>query len=290
MAKYNRFYVPYFLMGGILFYALGTGIAHFLAISFDAQKFILGLIWIISLQVGIIFFEGYQNEKMDPKGHPNPLSTSRRIFITAFAFTVTASTSAMIYQRGKITPVLTMCMLVMIVGAISYYYPFTFLKKTAYGEVYTAIFLSNLIPFFAYSLQSGDYHRLVGMSTFPLTALFLALSIIIRLPDYSQESQDVGSRYPAQSIVSLIGWDKGMKLHNILILTAYLILGIAVLFGFPFSFALPVFFTLPVGLFQIWQLSQISDGAKPNWQLLIGLGAVLFFACGYLLAYAFWTN
>ncbi len=71
---------------------------------------------------------------------------------------------------------------------------------------------------------------------------------------------------------------------------AYLILGIAVLFGFPFSFALPVFFTLPVGLFQIWQLSQIADGAKPNWQLLISLGAGLFFACGYLLAYAYWTN
>lgn len=290
MAKYQKFYMPYFLVCGVLFYALGTGIAHFLAISFDIQKIILGLIWIISLQVGIIFFETYQNEKMNQKNQSNPLSTSRRIFMTAFAFTVTASTSAMIYQRGKISPALALCMLVMVVGAISYYYPFSFLKKTAYGEVYSAIFLSNLIPFFAFSLQSGDYHRLVGMSTFPLTALFLASSIILRLPDYGQASEDVNPRYPAQSIVSLIGWDRGMRLHNILILSAYLILGLAVLFGFPFSFALPVFFTMPVGLFQIWQLSQIVDGAKPNWPLLVGLGAGLFAACGYLLAYAFWTN
>jgi 1,4-dihydroxy-2-naphthoate octaprenyltransferase len=290
MARYRKFYVLYFLMCGVIFYALGSGLAHFLAIPFDFQKFILGFIWVFSMQLGIVYFDKYQNEKANQDSQQNPLSISRKIFITAFAFTVTASASAMIYQRGKVTPALTLCMMIMIIGTIIYYYPLNVFKKIAYGELFTAIFLANLIPFFAYAIQAGDYHRLLGMSTFPLTALFLALSIIIRFPDYGQITGDLVPRSPAFTIVTMIGWDNGMKLHNILILCAYLILGLAVVFGFPFSFAFPVFITLPIGLFQIWQLSQIAEGAKPNWPLLIGMGSGLFAACGYLLAYAFWMN
>lgn len=290
MARFQKYYIPYFLACGIILYALGSGIADFLAIPFDLPKFLLGFMWVLSLQFGIVFFQRYQKEKLTPNVRQNPLSTSRTIFITAFSFTLLASISAMIYQRGSITPTLTMCMLLMIAGTVLYFYPPNVIKRIPYGEVFSAIFMANLIPFFAYALQTGDYHRLIGMSTFPLTALFLALSIMIRFPEYAQNPDITPSIYPAYKIVNTIGWEKGMKLHNILILCAYLISGLAVYFGFPFSFALPVFFTLPVGLFQIWQLAQIAEGAKPNWPLLIGLGAGLFGAYAYLLAYAFWTN
>ncbi len=78
-----------------------------------------------------------------------------------------------------------------------------------------------------------------------------------------------------------IGWERGIPLHNILILAFYLLIGVAVLTGLPWSLSWPVLLTLPVGLFLIWQMLQLAAGAKPRWKLLrytaVGLLVVILY-------------
>jgi hypothetical protein len=70
----------------------------------------------------------------------------------------------------------------------------------------------------------------------------------------------------------------------------YLLLLVARSLGFPGFATLAGLLTLPVGLFQIWQMRAIANGARVNWNALT-IGAVaLFAALSYLLAYAFWTH
>jgi 1,4-dihydroxy-2-naphthoate octaprenyltransferase len=87
-----------------------------------------------------------------------------------------------------------------------------------------------------------------------------------------------------------LGWERGMMLHNILILVGYLLIGLAMLFGFPTSVALPALLALPLGLFQIWYMSRIGAGSKPNWQVLGWLAVLVFGVTTYLLTFSFWTR
>jgi len=81
-----------------------------------------------------------------------------------------------------------------------------------------------------------------------------------------------------------------MILHNILILSAFLLLGLAATFGLPLAIVLPALIPLPLGLLQIWQMRRIDAGAKPNWTTMGFTAVILFASVAYLLAFTFWTR
>jgi 1,4-dihydroxy-2-naphthoate octaprenyltransferase len=87
-----------------------------------------------------------------------------------------------------------------------------------------------------------------------------------------------------------LGWQRGMGLHNLLILFAFLILGVAVVLGLPFQIVWPAFLGLPIGIFQIWQVTRIMEGAKPRWRLLEITALASFSLVAYLLAFSFWSG
>ena len=68
------------------------------------------------------------------------------------------------------------------------------------------------------------------------------------------------------------------------------LLGAAALFGMPRALAWPGFLTLPVGLYQVWQMVQIGQGAPTRWQVLRLTAASSTFVTAYLLAFACWTG
>ena len=109
--------------------------------------------------------------------------------------------------------------------------------------------------------------------------MMLAFELQDYLPDIRQ-----GKR----TLLVRVGWQRGMWLHNLSIVVAYVLLGTALFEGLPWRITWPVLLTLPLGIFQIWQVNQIALGAKPRWQLLTGIGLALFALVAYLLAFGFW--
>jgi 1,4-dihydroxy-2-naphthoate octaprenyltransferase len=171
-------------------------------------------------------------------------------------------------------------------GAFFYAVPPIRLESSGYGELTTSILVANLVPAFALLLLTGgDLHRLLAMSTFPLTILHLAMLLALELPDYATDI-----KYEKNTLLVRIGWEVGMRLHNLLILVAYLVLGLAVLLGLPPAIALPAFLSLPLGILQIFQMNRIAAGAKPNWTTLTLAAVTLFSATAYLLAFSFWSR
>ena len=188
-------------------------------------------------------------------------------------------------QFAALTPILVLIMVVSILGAIFYSAPPIRLESSGYGELTTSFMVANLVPAFAFLLQNGEWHRLIGMSTFPLTALHLAMMLAFELPDYATDA-----KYEKHTMMVRLGWQRGMFLHNILILTGFLILALATLMGLPSAISLPAFLPLPLGLLQIWQMRRIAAGGKPNWNALTLTAVVLFASVTYLLAFGFWTR
>jgi 1,4-dihydroxy-2-naphthoate octaprenyltransferase len=279
-------------------YALGAGIARYLGVTIDWGVYILGQAFVTMLQLSAQYLNEYFDSPGDLQnqnrtifsggsGAIGPGKLSRNIALVAAVTTLTflASISVVLLQQAAMSPLLVMMMVVSFFGAFFYSTPPVKLAESGYGELTTSVMVANLVPAFAFLLQYQDFHRLVMMSTFPLTALHLAMMVVFELPDYAADL-----RQGKQNLLVRLGWQRAMTLHNLLVLTAFLLLGIAIWSGLPVAIALPAFLPLPLGILQIWQMRRIAAGAKPNWTTLNLTAVVLFVSMVYLLAFAFWTR
>lgn len=289
---------PLFLLGGVLVYALGAGIARYLGVQIDWGVYILGQVWATMLQLGAQYLNEYFDAPLDAENPnrtpfsggsgaigPGRLSRSTVLLAAAACLTATASLTVLLIHSGRLTSPTVLIMILGFLGAFFYSAPPIRLSSSGYGELTTSILVAMLLPAFAFLLQERELHRLVAMTTFPLAALHLAMMLAFELPDYSADL-----RSQKRTLMVRMGWRNGMLLHNSLIFSAYILLGLAVTLGMPFFIALPAFFTLPLGLLQIWQMRRISEGAKPNWNALTLSAMALFAVTCYLLAFPYWTR
>jgi len=241
---------PIFLLGAALVYALGVGIAKYLGFQINWEVYILGQLWVTGMQLTALYISEYFDFISNPK------NVHRTLF-----------------SNGSN------------LGALFYSLPPVRLITRGYGELTISIIVANLVPALGFILQSGEFHRLLSMSTFPLTFLFLALNIAYELPNYASDLKN-----ERQTLLIRLGWQKGMVLHNVLILTSFLMLGLAMVMGLPIAVSWQGFLALPLGLFQIWYLSKIEDGIKPQWSTFKLSATALFGLMAYLMAFAFWVR
>ena len=302
MLEFVRLFIiasrPLFLLGGILTYALGVGIARYLGAEVNWAIYLLGQTWVTTLQLAAHYLNEYfdapadaDNENRTPfsggSGAVGPGKLSRQVMLlsSAACLAVTASLTVLLLKEANPSSPTVLIMILSFLGAFFYSAPPIRLATTGYGELTTSILVANLLPVFSFMLQMGDLHRLVAMSTFPLTALHLAMMLTFELPDYASDLKN-GKR----TLTVRLGWRNGMTLHNVLIFSAYLLLLLAMSFGMPFAIGLPAMLTFPLGLLQVWHMQRIAHGGKPNWSALTLTPLALFAATSYLLAFAFWTR
>jgi len=288
---------PLFLLGAALVYALGVGVADYLGVNINWNIYLLGQAWVTSLQLGGIYLYEYYNA-LSEAGRPHHNSASdpnsklglgrppvTMLFAAAASLTAVASLSVLMIRSLHPSPETILMMGLAAFGVVVYSVPPVRLAFSGYGELIVAILIANLVPAFAFLLQVGELHRLLAMSTFPLTFLLLAFFLVSELDDYATDV-----RRDRRTLMVRVGWQRGMYLHNGLILGAYLLVGLALTFGMPMFIGLPAFLPLPLGVLQIWQMRRIADGSKPNWRSLRLSAAVLFGITAYLLMFAYWTR
>ncbi len=289
---------PAYLLIVALLYILGAGIVHYLGEPIEGGVFWVGLIWLVFIQLSAHYLHDYFLEKpvLDDSPHspfssgsgalgPGKLSRQIALWGAFVSLAGAASFTVLLLQQVLITPSTMLVLVVIISGVVMFAVPPFRLASSGYGELLVSILVANMVPAWAFLLQTGEFHRLLAMSTFPLTALHLAMVIAFDLTDFARDV-----KYGYMTLLVRMGWQDAMTLHNVLILSAYLILGLAALYGLPAAIALPALLTLPIGLLQIWQMSRISAGMKPNWRSLHLTAVALFAATAYLLSYSFWTR
>jgi len=288
---------PVDLLGGVLLYALGVGIARYLGSPIDWAVVTLGQAWVTTYQLGFHYLSAYFLQPTKPRDE-NRISIStdeekgkveihRDLLVwVAFASLAAATSITLILMQ---TDVINGSILILqglfLLGAIFYCVPPFRLIYSGYGELIRSIIMANLIPALAFMLQHEEIHRLVGMTTFPLTMIHLSMLLAIQLPFYFQNVKKGN-----QTLLVRLGWERGMIFHNLLILCAFLLVGIGILFGLPSMVALPVFFVLPLGLFQVWYMTRIAAGNKPNWRVLRLTSILTYGLTVYILAFSYWIR
>ena len=261
----------------LLTYFLGVGIAHYLGFPQKMNTLWNGLILIIAFHTGSIFlgkyFELYfftnSNYSAYEKSNPIKYQQEKNLQILFLLIGVACLSVCMIPLLAFIfTDVLIISSLVLIVLTffiicIVEIFP-NQVSSAGLLEFLQAFYFANLIPSIAFSLQSNSFHRLLFLLTFPLLFLFLALFIVFSLPKVKNniETKD-------RSLISRIGPILSLRIHNLLILLAYLTLLSGSVLELPWKLIWPVLVTLPIGLIQIWQVNQIIKGYKPSFSPLI---------------------
>ena len=291
---------PLFLLGGALSYFLGVGIARYLGHPLDWGVVVLGQLWVSSMQLSTHYLNEYFDRKGDA-GNPNrtPFTGGSgvlgrgegqlrpRVALLAASITLTSVAVATfgLLRLGALNSLVITIIVLGFLGAFFYSVPPLRLSSSGYGELTTAIIIANLVPALGFALQTGNLHRLLAMSTFPLTALSLASMLSLEFPDYASDIK-AGKR----TLFVRLDWRNSIRVHHLLILSAYLLLGVAFRLGLPAAIAFPPFFTLPLAFLQIWYMNRIADGLKPNWTALTLNGLAITAACAYLMAFVFWTR
>lgn len=285
---------PLFLLGIVMLYFLGVGIAKYLGVSIQWGLFWIGLVWVVLLQLSAQSLFEYFN--LDNSGK-NPLSGlsgalgpdkfARSVALfTGISFLGVDASLSIILIRNYHPPVSILIIMLLAVACIIFYsVPPVRLVYSGYGELVITVLATIFLPAFAFILQKGEIHRLLAMTTFPLSALHLSMMVGLEFPEYASDL-----KFQRKSLLMRIGWQNAVLLHNMLVLGAFLLLGLALVFGMPPKIGLPAFLTLPVGLLQIWQMRRLAEGYKPNW-LALSLNAVILYAATvYLLTFSYWIR
>lgn len=298
MILFIRLSRPLFLAGVAILYALGVGVARYLGVNIDWGVYILGQAWVTVLQLSTHYLNEYFNAPADLQ-NPNrtyltggsgalgegklPRSVALMAALTCLAFL--ASLSVVLIDRVAPPLEIYLIMALAFLGAFFYSTPPFKLEASGYGELTVSVLAAFLVPAFASILQAGELSRLVAMSAFPLFSLHMAMLLALELPDYSNDL-----KYEKRTLMVRLGWQTGIGLHNILILSSFLLLLLAGAFGYPRFATLAGLLSLPIGLFQIWQMRNIVRGAPPNWNALAVGALAMFGTMAYFIGFAFWTN
>ena len=290
MSSLFRLSHPFHLFLAALTYLLGAGMAHYLGKPFIAAAFWLGALWGLTLFFAAYLLAEYFRSPAEPLGDaesPRQRSRLRTLLLQVSAAALvlaTAFTIVMLYSRVLTLPAVLFLILIFIL-LMAYALPPLRLANSGYGELTLTVFLADFLPVLAFLLQTGEFHRLLLVVTFPLTFLALAYLIVCDFPTFASDQ-----KYARLTLLVRLTWQRTVPLHHILIIIAYALFASVPLLGLPWRVFWPVFLTFPLALMQILWLRNITLGAKPLWKLLEANAAAVFGLTVYILVFTFWVR
>ena len=273
-----------------LTYILGAGIARYLGISQGVAVFWLGLGGILLAQLSM----GLLAEALRPVEQPSENDENRpervnlrnaALLVSLGALAAMAVIAILLSWQGALTPVTILFLGLSLLIVLAYAVPPLRLVDAGFGEFTLAVHIAMVAPALGFVLQQGEYHRLVGIVSFPLTLLALAYFLVLDFPTFAADE-----KYDRRTLLRSMGWQRAVPLHHGLLLGAYILLAGALLFGLAWGLIWPSFLTLPFAVLQIFWLRNISLGAKPIWPLLTVNALAVFGLTAYLLTFAFWLR
>lgn len=290
MTSIARFLRPLCLLFASLAWLLGAGIAHYLGAGIAWPTFVLGLIFGIGLPAAAFWLtEAFRlpMTPLEPDETPRQRVRLRLALLSAsyvaLALAFTCVLTLMIMRR--LTPSSGLLIGLGFLFVTAYAVPPFRLGDAGYGEFLLAFYLAILLPALSFLLQSGDWHRLLPVVTFPLLLLALAWLLIEDFPTFGRDQ-----RLNRQTLLTRLTWQRAIPLHHVLVGAAFFLFGAAPLVGVPWGLIWSVFLVLPLAGGQVFWLQRVGQGGRTMWNFLLPLAAGTFGLPLYLLALSFWLR
>ncbi len=286
---------PVHLLTALALYLTGAGLARYLGARFSGNLFLLGALWLISCLEGFFFLGDYIQFPFQGAVFPltgtgefdqEEASSSPDELLLYTALTLLSSAAALttvLAARGALSSAVgwLLAAYFLLLGLIIL--PGLAVDASGIGEFASSLSLVIFPPALAFLTQYGDFHRYLTLAVFPLFPLHLALILSLRLRSYPADLHR-----DRKTLLVRMGWTKGVFLHNLLVLSGFLLFGAALLFGLPLRFGGPVFLTLLPAGYLVWYYANLERGAPARWTMILALSLSVFFLPVYLLLLAVW--
>lgn len=280
---------PLYVLFATLTYSLGAGIARYLGITQDVVAYWLGLGGIVFSQFSMSLLAEALRPVEQPSENdeyrPERVKLRNAALMVSIGALTAAAIIAILLGQESVSPTAMIFLALSLFAVLAYAVPPLRLIDAGFGEFTLAVHIAVIATAIGFILQGGEYHRVVGIVSFPLALLALAYFLILDFPTFANDE-----KFDRRTLLRGVGWQRAISLHHGLVLGAYLLLGSATLFGLAWGLIWPSLLTLPFALLQIYWLRNISNGAKPIWNLLTVNALAVFGLTAYLLTFAFWLR
>jgi 1,4-dihydroxy-2-naphthoate octaprenyltransferase len=280
---------PLYVLFAAMTYSLGAGIARYLGITLNVVIFWLGLGGVLLAQFSMSLLaealRSVEQPSENDENRPERVRLRNAALMVSIAALTAAALIAILLGKENISPVAMIFLGLSLFAVLAYSVPPLRLIDAGFGEFTLAVHIAVIATAIGFVLQGGEYHRLVGIVSFPLTLLALAYFLVLDFPSFLADE-----KYDRRTLLRSIGWQRAVPLHHGLVLGAYVLLASALLFGLAWGLIWPSLLTLPFAVMQIYWLRNISNGAKPIWNLLTVNALAVFGLTAYLLTFAFWLR
>ena len=290
MIKILKLSRPFHLVLAVLTYTLGAGIAHYLGHPFLLPPFGLGLLASLALLGAAFLLSEYFRLPLLPlaQGESPRQREHFRVMLLQVIFaalTLSAVSILTLLLTHSFNPSSGFLFLLAFLFLVAYATPPMRFAEIGYGELVLAVTYGTLLPTLAFLLQYNQLHRLLALTTFPLSLLALAYFLVNNFPTFATDL-----KLGRNTLLTRLTWQRAIPIHHFLVLSAFLLFAAAPFLGYPWSLIWPVFLTLPFAVMQIIWLQRIANGGRTLWNFLTALGSATFALAVYLLALTFWIR
>ncbi|MFZ3150642.1 MAG: hypothetical protein WA116_03055 [Anaerolineaceae bacterium] len=278
----------FFLVSGIMSSVLGSVMASESGQTWKLGTFLLGLLFFVGfyslervyyyLSISRINLFSTVN-RADKLKSPEIISILFLLFAGLLYILFTLNISGALTQTGWLWLII-LVLLIMVNTSRSMR-----VWNLPYRWFLDALIVSPVLVFFSSSLQGLEPGRILLFLCLPLLFLYLASTLCLQFESYAS-NMSKGTK----SFLVVIGWEKGIVLHNVILLIAYLFLGVYFYLSGVWSIAWPAFFMLIISLGEVYLLQRVSEGMKPNWGLIRAVAVVQYLGIVYILLFAFLTH
>lgn len=292
--EFSRYTKIVWLIPLILMYLLGLSLAHHLGGGLRVADAVIGFFVVLCLFAMRVMLNAFFDHPESlvsvlKPGEPDWdfLKTYKKQTLlqgSLLVLTAGAVLTVILMVRGVITLTSMVYLGALLLGYFVLAAPPLRLDKTGYGEMVEGIITVTLVPAFSLSFSGKEVSLLLFQLTLPLLFIYLAAKLAFSFREYGTDI--IRER---NTVVTRIGWQNAVVLHNSLILSAFGLIGVFLLLGFPWSLSWPLLLGLPLGALQIIQFLRIAEGDKPKWRLVLWMAMGLFVLVSYLVILSLWT-
>ena len=278
-------------------FALGALVAHYEGSRIDLGVYVAGQLFVTSVQLMAQYLNEYWDFEADRldisrtffTGGSGVLSEGRVSRATAlraavFCLVLVAVTASDLILQFRVSPAVWAVMLLGILGGFFYSSPPLRLESTGIGELTASVEVAGLLPAFSYLLFAARPSLLIVLVVAPLVAFHYAMLIAFDLPDMS--SDEAGGK---KTLLVRVGRDRGISMHNALIVFGFGMAVVAYFAGLPARVAMSLVLTVPLAAFQVLVMNRARRSEGISFQRVTFGAAALFALATTLLAISFWA-
>jgi len=277
----------FFISAAVFTYLLGAVLGRRAGGIFNAVLLFLGLAFFLLVYLLERTFNYLTSSRISIFSRAlrtNKLRSPDLSFFLLFIFSSLIICLFFLIQEGGLSGNSWLWLALLVVGLLMH---ITSIRLWAlpYRWLTDALVVTPLTLFLGAVLQKIPTERMLFFLSLPLFFLFLASSSALLFEKYEG---DAANGRP--SLLTVVGLEKAMNLHHVLLIFAYFSLGVYFFVSGSWSIAWPVMLVVTISLLEVFQLERIARGLKPFWGLLRATAYFQYLGALYILLFAFLTR